>query len=125
MDIITTIDLAAYLAIYGIAAPAPAVATLAVELANSVVSQAWTVQTDPAPAWVKALTLEVAARPFRNPGGIASRTVTVDDASRTERFGADAVRVGVFLTDAELAMLQPTTGASAGSLPYTTSRSPR
>lgn len=120
MDIITATDLAAYLGIYGITAPSPDSAVLAVQLANDVVSHAWGTQVDPAPAWVKALTLEVAARPFRNPSGIATKTITVDDASRTERFGADAVRVGIFLTDAELAMLQPSV-AFAGSLPYSSS----
>lgn len=52
---------------------------------------------------VKAIALEVAARAYRNPDGVQSRTRAIDDYSTTDRW--DAVALGVFLTDSEIARL--------------------
>lgn len=79
-----------------------------VDLTNGVIMERWTTPvTDPAliPTWVKAIALEVAARPARNPQGLASWTKSVDDASKTERLPEMAAQAGVFLTSAEAARL--------------------
>lgn len=79
-----------------------------VELTNGLVMERWAEPvTDPAliPTWVKAIALEVAGRPARNPQGLASWTKSVDDASKTERLPELAAQAGVFLTTAEAARL--------------------
>lgn len=53
----------------------------------------------------KAIALEAAARPYRNPTGITAKTESVDDWSETDRWSADGL--GVYLTDAEQARLLP------------------
>lgn len=80
---------------------------LIVELANGLVSEKWANPTDAdkVPTWVRAIAFEVAARPLRNPGGLASVTRHVDDASRTERLSDAAARAGLFLTTEEEARL--------------------
>lgn len=55
----------------------------------------------PVPARVETITLEVAARAFRNPAGVTSETRAIDDWSRTQRWEAAAAKAGVFLTDDE------------------------
>lgn len=79
-----------------------------VELTNGLVMEKWANPvSDPQliPPSVKALALEVAARPCRNPRGASSVTKSVDDASKTERLPDRAARAGVFLTSDELALL--------------------
>lgn len=105
MDIITGGELTNYL---GSSAPAAGGRLeLIVELANGLVTDAWATPTEPnaIPSWVRAITFEVAARPLRNPGGLASVTRHIDDASRTERLSDLAARAGLFLTAEEEARL--------------------
>lgn len=105
MNIITVDDLKTYLA--GDTSLTDVELAFKVDLANGVVSDAYTAAVDPPPTWVVALALEVAARACRpTSGGLASLTRTVDDASRTERYSTDASRGGVFLTDQERLQLE-------------------
>lgn len=81
---------------------------LIVGLTNGLITDRWanpTMPPAPVPAWVRSIALEVAARPLRNPGGLASVTRSIDDASRTERLSDTAARAGVFLTPEEDARL--------------------
>jgi hypothetical protein len=80
--------------------------TTIVELTNGLVSEAWKNPTDEIPYWVTAIALEVAARPLRNPKGLASWTLSHNDTSRTERLPETAAQAGVYLTDAERARLR-------------------
>jgi hypothetical protein len=57
-------------------------------------------------ATVKAVALEAAARSYRNPGGITSRSESIDDYSVTDRWEDTAKELGVFLTDREIARLR-------------------
>lgn len=98
MEIITTDELTTYLGA-GVAATTIAQLDLLVALANDLVTETWRTPEDPAPTWVKAIALEVAARPARNPKALSSLTKSVDDGSRTERMLAD--RAGVYLTKYE------------------------
>lgn len=97
MDIISSDDLASYLR-----ESDPDWTTLGqlVELANGIVSD---VLGDPAETTTRAvaITLEAAARAYRNPGGYSSETI--DDY--TYRLPEDARRAGVFLTATEQAEL--------------------
>jgi hypothetical protein len=102
VEIITADDLNTYLGA-GVAASS-AQLDLLVDLANDLVTETWRTPTEPAPTWVTAIALEVAARPARNPKGLASLTKSVDDGSRTERMLAD--RAGVYLTKDEAAALR-------------------
>lgn len=102
MDIISTSELAQYLKIDD----SPDLQLL-VALTNGIVSEAW---VNPAglalaPAWVEAIAYEVAARAYRNPQGLSSWTVSIDDGSRTQRLPDHAARAGVYLTDLERAQL--------------------
>lgn len=111
MPIITTAELASYLRTTEASEMA-----LVVELAEGIVSEVWTAGTSPAPARVRAITLEVAARAWRNPEGYSSETV--DDY--TYRRDADTRAAGIYLTDAERAALLGLNGtgyASAFSMP--------
>lgn len=81
---------------------------LIIELTNGLIADKWanpTTPPDSVPAWVRSIALEVAARPLRNPRGLASVTRSIDDASRTERLADTAARAGVFLTAEEEARL--------------------
>ena len=98
MDIILPEDLASYL---GDDTALEDRGALLVELANALVSDFYTGDEDPAPAWVRAITLEVAGRAFRNPGGYSSETI--DDY--TYRRDAQTRQAGVYLTGAERAEL--------------------
>lgn len=104
VDIITASELASWLT-----RDETANLTLAVELTNEIVSDAWsdTEKALPAPAWVRAIALNVASRAVVNPKGLSSETRSWDDVSRTERFegSAAAKQQGVFLTDEERADL--------------------
>lgn len=99
MDYITTGDLAAYLQVASVNA------TLVVELANGQITEL-VGDLDPVPTRVKAIALEVAARGYRNPQAYTSVTVGIDDYDKTVRREGKAVdRVGVYLTDEEIAEL--------------------
>lgn len=98
MDIIDAVDLASYLrepeADYD-------VLDLLVGLANGIVSDALgNPEGDPSTK-ARSITLEVAARAYRNPDGYSSETV--DDY--TYRLPEDARRAGVYLTATEAAEL--------------------
>lgn len=107
MEIITTGDLASYLDDTSAVGPR---GDLLVELANDLVSDAYGDAT-PIPSRVKAVTLEVAGRAFRNPGGYSSETV--DDY--TYRRDADTRQAGVYLTPSEAAELRTFTSPSVGA----------
>lgn len=108
MDIITTTDLASYLREADLDAAA---AGLYVELANGIVTEVTGTLAAPYPAQVRAITLEVAARAYRNPEGASSETI--DDY--TFRRDGDTAGGGVYLTKAELSTLRGTTGATASA----------
>lgn len=105
-DIISDQELASYLG-----QPVSDDLTLIGELANGIINDAWEAPEDPAPARVRALAFTVAARATSNRKGLSSWTLSWDDTSRTER-ASEAGRVGVYLTDAELAELNPDTGTA-------------
>lgn len=110
MAVITEAELASYLRLPAV----PDGMALIVELANGVVESVWTAGTTPAPARVRAITFEVAARAWRNPEGYSSETV--DDY--TYRRDAATRSGGVYLTDAERAELLDQVGGvfRAGSV---------
>lgn len=106
MDIIYADELASYLRDDSLSGTD---LDLIVELANGVVSE---VIGEQAEGWepsarVRAITLEVAARAYRNPGGYSSETI--DDY--TYRRDAETRQAGVYLTSAEIDELQVPTGA--------------
>lgn len=100
MEIITVTTLQSYLGADASLATADQL-QLYVDLANGLVTEAWANPVAPAPAWVSAVAFEAAARPVRNPRGLASLTKHVGEASRTERLSDRAARAGVYLTDDE------------------------
>lgn len=102
MEIITDVELATYLE-----RDVSAGLTLVVDLTNSLITDHWqnpVSSPSPAPASVRALALTVAARAAANPKGLTSWTRSWDDLTRTERAEAGQ-RIGLYLTDAELAEL--------------------
>lgn len=101
MDVITDAELASWLG-----EPESAALSLAVDLTNGVIADAWSEPVDPIPARVRALAFTVAARATSNRKGLSSWTLSWDDTTRTER-ASEARRVGVYLTDEELADLNP------------------
>lgn len=103
MDVITTTELASYLRE---ANPDEPSLVLLVELSNGIVSEV-TGELSPVPTRVRAVTLEVAARAYRNPQGASSETI--DDY--TYRRDGDTTAAGVYLTRAELATLRGLSGA--------------
>ena len=110
---ITTTDLSSYLR----DPQADPDAATVVELANGVVNDVIG-DLDPLPTRVTAITLEVAARAWRNPHGYSSETV--DDY--TYRRDAETRRAGVYLTDderAELGLMVTPTRGSFFSMPLT------
>lgn len=74
-----------------------------IELANALVREVIG-DLDPVPAVVRAITVEVAARGYRNPSGVTALTKNIEDWSKTQRWDS-SVRGGVFLTDEERAAL--------------------
>lgn len=94
MEIITPDELASYLRDSAVASDAAI--PLLVELANGIAADAYGTVT-PIPARVRAITLEVAARAYRNPEGYSSETV--DDY--TYRRDAQTRQAGVYLTVSE------------------------
>ena len=113
-EIITEADLASYLRID----PASADLSLLVRLANGTVSEAVPALVAPYKTRAVAITLEVAARAYRNPEGYTSETV--DDYTYRRDAGTGAA--GVYLTDAERAELVGLSGVAmrrAGSIRVT------
>jgi hypothetical protein len=104
-NIITTTDLASYLRETALDTAA---ATLYVDLANGIVSEVLPDVVLPAPARVRAITLEVAARAYRNPNGYSSETI--DDY--TYRRDAETRQAGVYLTTSEREELHDFSGAA-------------
>lgn len=79
-----------------------------VGLVNDLIDEEWADPVDPVPVRIKLLALGVAARAWtRNPSTthVESETRTLDDASRTVRYRTSTSNDSVFLTDAELAIL--------------------
>lgn len=99
MSIITPDDLASYLR--GTAEEDWSTVELLTELANGIIEELPVVFADPAPTRVRAITLEVAARAFRNPEGYSYE--------RGDDYGygrsADTREAGVYLTESERAQL--------------------
>ena len=102
--IITSGDLASYLRID----PTSADLDLLVELANGIVSEAAPAMVTPYSTRARAITLEVAARAYRNPEGYTSETV--DDY--TYRRDAGTGSAGVYLTDSERAEIVGLSGVT-------------
>lgn len=76
------------------------------EQVNGLVLGAWLCPTDPPPAWVTALALNVAGRFAQNPRGLESFTTSIDDGSHTQRHrSGSGAGSGIFLTDDERAQL--------------------
>lgn len=102
MEPITEDELVNYL--QGVSLPA-GVAALYTSLANGEVADI-TGELTTIPVRVKAITLEVAARPLRN-NGFTSVTTTADGTSKTvRREGVSADDAGVVVTAAERAELR-------------------
>jgi hypothetical protein len=63
--------------------------------------------SDTPTATVRAIALEAAARSVRNPDGVSSKSVSIDDYSVTNRWeGASAAEFGVFLASSEISRLR-------------------
>lgn len=110
MAVVTGPDVAAYLQLDSEDARAEYVATLV----DGLIDEKWVTPVDPVPASVKLMALNVAARAYHaspGRGRLESVTRSVDDASRTERYASSAGDgEGVFLTEADLAVLNGGTG---------------
>ena len=115
MPFITVADLASYLRNPAVASDTDA--QFYVDLANGTVEDViGTLAT--VPTRVKSITLEIAARAWRNPNGYSSETI--DDY--TYRRDADTRQAGVYLTDAERAELVGYSGKTVrrvGTIPLT------
>ncbi len=81
------------------------------DLVNDLVFDEWLTPVEPIPARVRSIALNVAIRAAANPKGLTSWTRSWDDITRTERVEG-ARRMGIYLTDDELAELN---GVLAGS----------
>ena len=90
-------------------------ADFVVDLANGIVGDV--IGTlDPIPTRVRAITLEIAARAWRNPNGYSSETIE----DYTYRRDAETRQAGVYLTPSESAELLSITGKGKGTF-YTVS----
>ena len=82
------------------------------ERTNELVDESWLVQPDPLPdplpARIRTIAFNAAVRVASNPKGLTSWTRSWDDITRTERIEG-ARRLGLYLTDEELAELNGTT----------------
>lgn len=74
---------------------------------NELIEEKWLSPTEPAPASVKIIAFNAAMRVASNPKGLTSWTRSWDDITRTERIEG-ARRLGLYLTDEELAELNGT-----------------
>ena len=106
MTVIASTDLASYLGV-----ELNPQLELITTLTNGIIEDSWLEPTTPIPARVTALAYTVAARALTNPRGLSSWTLSWDDVTRTER-ASEAQRVGVFLTEDELATLNPQPAAT-------------
>lgn len=81
-----------------------------VDLTNELLTEEWTDDpVSPAPIKIRLLALGVAERAWTHDpatANIESITRSADDASRTERYRSSGSNSNIFLTDAELAVLQ-------------------
>lgn len=107
MDIITDADLASYLG-----DDITERMSFVRQLANDLVSELLPASFTGRPARLVAITLEVAARAVRNPGGYSSETV--DDY--TYRRDADTRQAGIYLTASERAEVLGLAGGKASSV---------
>lgn len=118
-DVITVADLAAYLDLDELVGVR---AELIMELTNGLIAEKWYNPVDPVPTSVRLLALDVAARAWRNKPGQApleSVTRSFDDSSKTERYvvqRSDSSGAYVYLTDAELAILNGPPKSQVGSI---------
>lgn len=103
--IITSSDLTSYLR------QPDADVTMVVDLANGIVGEI-VGNMFPIPTRIIAITLEVAARAYRNPNGYSSETI--DDY--TYRRDVDTRQAGVYLTESERAELSALAGNYVGGL---------
>lgn len=78
--------------------------TQVAKLTNALIDDEWGNPVAPIPARVTSLAHNVAVRAAANPRGLSSWTRSWDDITRTERMELGQ-RVGVYLTDDELAEL--------------------
>ena len=111
MDVITSTELASYLRE---ANPDTAALDLLVELSNGIVSEV-TGDLTPIPTRVKAITLEVAARAYRNPDGYATESIDDWRGGRP----AETAAAGVYLTESETATLNRLAGVVTSRSAYT------
>lgn len=81
-----------------------------VDLTNELLTEEWTDSpVDPAPIRIKLLAFGVAERAWTHDpsrANIASITRAIDDGSRTETYRTSGSNSNIYLTDAELALLQ-------------------
>lgn len=81
-----------------------------VDLTNELITEEWTdTPVGPAPIKIRLLAFGVAERAWTHDpstANIESITRSADDASRTERYRSSGSNSNIFLTDAELAILQ-------------------
>ena len=78
------------------------------ELTNNLIDDEWLVKVTPIPARVLVIAQNVAVRAAANPKGLTSWTRSWDDITRTERVEG-ARRMGIYLTDDEMAELNGVT----------------
>lgn len=107
MNIISIDELASYLRDETVLESSAAV--LIVDLANGIVEDTYGPIVEP-PTRLRAITLEVAARAFRNPDGYSSETI--DDY--TYRRDTETRQAGVYLTPSERAEIVGMTAAVVG-----------
>lgn len=80
-----------------------------VDLTNELITEEWTDPTTPPPVRIRLLAFGVAERAWTHDpstSNIESVTRSIDDASRTERYRSSGSNSNIYLTDAELALLQ-------------------
>lgn len=119
VEIITSTQLASYLRDPTLSGNESLI--LYVSLANGLVGEIVGADLAPIPARVTTITLEVAARAWRNPDGYASETV---QGEYTYRRDPQTRSAGVYVTDPERDELLRITGAVAGTAYSVTVSSP-
>lgn len=105
-DLFTLPELAAYMQVPSVNEDT---AELLLELASDLITDVYgDALPDPAPSRLKRVALEVVKRAYLNPNGYVSENL----ADYGYRRGSDAARSGVFLTDAERAVVVSAAGRS-------------